>query len=495
MLWAINSQTGSQIWTFVTGTGCGGDNEMGCGGPLSAPSIGPDGTIYLGSFYNGIYAIDPAMGNQKWFFPDCEGTVSTPAIGTDGTLYVGCNDKNVYAIKPDGTKKWAYLTGGIFDGSPAIGGDGTVYIGSSDENVYAISSTGILKWAFKTLGGILSSPAIDTDGTVYIGSEGMYALSAAGPTATATATGVPTATATSTATSTKTATATATATYTPTATATPTPTETPIETPTTPIVGVCGTVTVTSVGTTSGKSGDTVVAGSFAIQNICPHALIISAVHVTETDARLFSALALKATIDGHSHTSRASSASTATFNFSPTLAVPGGHIAFFNLSATMADTAGVSTLSDQELTGVDAIIDAHPTIVSPLPDDLGNVTLTIVPIVPRVTPPQQLVFPSTKVSKSSGTKPVTMTNPSKNQSLGFNGSPFAKITCNATPCDFQFGPTANTCPNGIIPPRKSCAFNLVFVPKAKGLRKGTVTIFDNTPSGPHTVTLQGVGK
>ena len=30
---------------------------------------------------------------------------SSPAIASDGTIYVGSNDQRLYALKPDGTKK------------------------------------------------------------------------------------------------------------------------------------------------------------------------------------------------------------------------------------------------------------------------------------------------------------------------------------------------------------------------------------------------------
>jgi outer membrane protein assembly factor BamB len=59
-------------------------------------------------------------------------------IDADGTIYVGSLDDNLYAINPDCTKKWAFKTGAHVYSSPAIGADGTAYIGSDDENFYAI---------------------------------------------------------------------------------------------------------------------------------------------------------------------------------------------------------------------------------------------------------------------------------------------------------------------------------------------------------------------
>ena len=56
---------------------------------------------------------------------------SSPAIGSDGTVYVGSDDNKLYAINgKSGVKLWEFETGGGVDSSPAIGSDGTVYVGS-----------------------------------------------------------------------------------------------------------------------------------------------------------------------------------------------------------------------------------------------------------------------------------------------------------------------------------------------------------------------------
>lgn len=57
---------------------------------------------------------------------------------TDGTIYVGSQDNNLYAINPDGTLKWSYATRARIESSPTIGADGTIYFGSLDWNLYAL---------------------------------------------------------------------------------------------------------------------------------------------------------------------------------------------------------------------------------------------------------------------------------------------------------------------------------------------------------------------
>jgi outer membrane protein assembly factor BamB len=63
--------------------------------------------------------------------------MSHPTIGADGTIYVGSLDNKLYAINPDGSLKWSYTTGHDVRSSPAIGADGTVYVGSDDKKLYA----------------------------------------------------------------------------------------------------------------------------------------------------------------------------------------------------------------------------------------------------------------------------------------------------------------------------------------------------------------------
>jgi len=76
-------------------------------------------------------------GSLKWKYKTSSSIESSPAIGSDGTIYVGSYDNHLYAIKPDGSLKWKYETDSYIYSSPAIGSDGTIYVGSYDY-LYAI---------------------------------------------------------------------------------------------------------------------------------------------------------------------------------------------------------------------------------------------------------------------------------------------------------------------------------------------------------------------
>jgi outer membrane protein assembly factor BamB/sugar lactone lactonase YvrE len=171
-VYALNGATGQKLWVFPTGNWVD-----------SSPAIGADGTVYVGSFDNKVYALNGATGQKRWEFATGNWVHSSPAIASDGTVYIGSDDGNVYALNgATGQQLWAFRTGDLVTSSPAIGPDGTVYVGSYDNKVYALDgATGQRLWDFPTGGYVGCSPAIGPDGTVYIGSydNKVYALDGA----------------------------------------------------------------------------------------------------------------------------------------------------------------------------------------------------------------------------------------------------------------------------------------------------------------------------
>jgi len=167
----LGAQTSHVKWFYTTGSGID-----------SSPAIGSDGIIYVGSYDNKLYAINPD-GTQKWSYPIGTWIFPSPAIDSDGTIYVGSGDTNLYAINPDGTLKWSYPTGDWLFSSPAIGSDGTIYVGSYDNKLYAINPDGTQKWFYTTGNQIVSSPVIGSDGTIYVGSRdgNLYAFGSPTP--------------------------------------------------------------------------------------------------------------------------------------------------------------------------------------------------------------------------------------------------------------------------------------------------------------------------
>ncbi len=187
----------------------------------SCPVFAADGTVYVGGYNKtgkGFYSLTASLETINWVYKPGEDFNSTPAIGADGTIYVSTTDDYVYAINPDGTEKWTKeygswsataiaigsngtnetiyfagetTTGGVLiaynatngnekwrkvlpakvnHGGPAIAPDGTVYLGGYEEKLIAYNpETGDEKWSYTANGAIETVPAIDNDGNLYFG--------------------------------------------------------------------------------------------------------------------------------------------------------------------------------------------------------------------------------------------------------------------------------------------------------------------------------------
>src|SRR3989441_1106052 len=111
--------------------------------------------------------------------------------------------------------------------------------------------------------------------------------------------------------------------------------------------------------------------------------------------------------------------------------------------------------------------------------------------IVPAVTlAPTNLAFGTQRLSTTSPAQTVTLTN-SGTATLsitsialaGSNPGDFAVAGSGVAPCPLAGGPVAASA---------SCAFTVTFTPAATGGRAATVTITDDAPGSPQSVSLAG---
>lgn len=147
----------------------------------TSPSIGNDDTIYYvnrpsvpGATGAELRAITPA-GTTMWSFQLASNWFGNPSIGGDGTIYVGGNG-DFYALALNGSFKWKYHTGFISDGYyPTVGQDGNIYIGTYS-GLYVLKPDGTLNWKYNG-GTSESAPVISNDGTIYVTDSTLYAIS------------------------------------------------------------------------------------------------------------------------------------------------------------------------------------------------------------------------------------------------------------------------------------------------------------------------------
>src|SRR5258708_24572236 len=151
--YAINID-GSQKWAFSAS------------GANGSPAISLDGTIYIEG-YAYLYAITP-YGTKKWQYAIGDQLASSPIIGPDGTIYIGSYGGHLlFAFSPDGTLKWQVPIESAAGDSAAVGADGTIYI--SGGPLYAFSPDGTNLWHTTNGDFTTASPVIGKDGTIYVG--------------------------------------------------------------------------------------------------------------------------------------------------------------------------------------------------------------------------------------------------------------------------------------------------------------------------------------
>src|SRR5579863_773985 len=99
---------------------------------------------------------------KKWNFLTGDLVGSSPAVA-DGTVYVGSSDDNLYAVSAaTGKKRWSFKTPSPVEASPAVA-NGLVYTGTGSEgpSFFALDQkTGKKRWSFVTNGEVISSPVL-----------------------------------------------------------------------------------------------------------------------------------------------------------------------------------------------------------------------------------------------------------------------------------------------------------------------------------------------
>jgi len=134
-----------------------------------------DGKVFVGTMSGTLYAIDSETGADVWAFKTGGAILHTGAVA-EGKVFFGNAEGKVYAINAaDGTRAWSVQIG------PAVWNASLIYqgvaiIGSRDGKLYAINAdSGSILWMAPTSGPILSSPALDAKARkVYVASEDMH---------------------------------------------------------------------------------------------------------------------------------------------------------------------------------------------------------------------------------------------------------------------------------------------------------------------------------
>jgi len=162
-LYAINGQNGTLLWSVQPAASNFGD-------VLSTPIVAPDGTIYYtakGNKNGHLFAVTPT-GAFQWTFvaPGKYGFYQTPLVGADGTVYVASLDERVFALYPDGSLRYEAQFDGKILARPALSSDGSLYVGTDSDELYALNPDGSIRFTFDpNTGAFITSPLLSADGS------------------------------------------------------------------------------------------------------------------------------------------------------------------------------------------------------------------------------------------------------------------------------------------------------------------------------------------
>ena len=186
---AINPD-GQVKWTLQTGPTLKSSPALGADGTVYVPSM--NGKLYAVAPPQDA---ESRAGTIRWVFRFAEfpgyktpvtshsppagadgiGSGASPTIGPDGTIYIGANNSNFYAISPDGHLEWLFEAereiAGIWSTAALSADNSTLYFGANKGGIYALNRIdGSLRWQFPIVGSVYSSPALDATDTVYTSS-------------------------------------------------------------------------------------------------------------------------------------------------------------------------------------------------------------------------------------------------------------------------------------------------------------------------------------
>jgi len=145
-VFAINPGDGTIRWKYQT------DDIQS-----SPPVVDRSGNVYVAtdSFSEAtLHAIKPG-GSKKWVFATKQifyliyldlgfVAISTPSVGPDGTVYIGAGSNGgskegkFFAINSNGKKKWEITLENNMLSAPMVGSDGTIYFGALDGYLYTL---------------------------------------------------------------------------------------------------------------------------------------------------------------------------------------------------------------------------------------------------------------------------------------------------------------------------------------------------------------------
>lgn len=143
----------------------------------SAPAIDKEGNVYVpaiyGQFIKFHFNKTTGEGEIVWNKPYNANPQVSPSLGKDGTIYLGSPDSKLYAIDPsDGAEIWSLTLDAAVSNTATINTHGVVYVGTVNGTLYAISDNGIVLWKFESGSAIANATFFEEDNMYFSNAAG-----------------------------------------------------------------------------------------------------------------------------------------------------------------------------------------------------------------------------------------------------------------------------------------------------------------------------------
>ena len=164
-LYAIDPITYEFAWPAI---------DLGGAAPGS-PLVGPDGSLYIGSFASQVVKVDPTAGADT-LLTTTQGWVWGGPVTDGQNIYFGDLEGHLFAVDAaNGSQVWSIQPDGPVVGSPLIISENIVFATESG-SVYAVDSEGKIVWQREVGGQIYTSPVAGTDKIIVAPMQAEFSL-------------------------------------------------------------------------------------------------------------------------------------------------------------------------------------------------------------------------------------------------------------------------------------------------------------------------------
>jgi outer membrane protein assembly factor BamB len=164
-LYGIDPDTYEFAWPAI---------DLGGAAP-GTPLIGPDGSLYIGSFASEVVKVDPASGKDT-LLTSTQGWVWGGPVTDGENIYFGDLEGNLFAVDAaSGNQSWSIQPDGPVTGSPLLTNDAIIFVTESG-SVYAVDQDGKIIWQRNVGGQIYTSPVTGADRIIVAPMQAEFSL-------------------------------------------------------------------------------------------------------------------------------------------------------------------------------------------------------------------------------------------------------------------------------------------------------------------------------